>query len=549
MKKVQRLIALILIVCMVPIAPVRAHPFTDVPEGCWFAESVDFVYDSGLMNGTDSTHFSPERDMNRAMVVTVLHRMAGSPSVSDTVPFTDVQSGSFYMEALKWAYHNGVVNGISATEFAPGASVNRSQLVTFFYRFAGYLGSDTSARADLSGYTDAAAVPAFARDPFAWAVAQGVITGVSATELSPAGTANRAQCATILCRVAKLVGFYELSLPTAKLTLLIGETARLEPTYTGSGTLTWKSSHEHIASVSQSGEITALSPGTAYITVMDGKKTATCKVVVTDTPILTVNITEATVNAGDTYQVNFTYTGDPAALTWHSTNEAAATVDGNGLVTAVAVGNASIIVTDGTTSQQCRIKVVQGPVLASEIVIRNTDGPFYDGVTRYKGDYVDLALCNKPNEADQNVLACSSNNDIVSIEPTDTMDGYCHHTLTFKSAGTATITLTSGDGAVSQSYTITVKDGYDFDPGDRLLTPEEFADYTTKVMCENGFTKSDCSGWLLLTLYPEELTFERAISSAYGYGHTWWSIGLRYCQIVYIGQNENGKYEFHACNG
>lgn len=556
MKNLRRFLALLLVVCMLPLSAVRAHPFTDVPVGCWFEESVDYVYDNGLMNGTSETVFSPEKDMNRAMVVTVLYRMAGSPEISGAPsPFTDVDHGAFYGKPVAWAYENGIVQGISNTEFAPGASVNRSQLVTFFYRFANYLGCEMDARADLSTYTDAQTVPAFATDAFSWAVAHGIVQGVSSTSLAPAGTANRAQCATILCRVAKLVGFepilppeeYELSMAKNKITMRVGETYTMAVVYTGYNSLTWVSSHENIATVSQNGEIAAVSEGTAYVTVKDGVKNATCKVIVEAAPTLTVNVTEATMNVGSTYQVNYTYTGDVADLTWRSRNESVATVDNNGVVTAVAAGNAKIVVSDGNTSKQCTIKVVQGQVMAEEIVVVNTDGPFDNGVTRYKGDYVVLTLANLPNEATQEAFASSSNTDIVTTSVEYVNGGFCKVTLTFKAAGTATITLTSGDGAVSQSYTITVKDGYDFDPGDRQLTPEEFADYTTKVMCANGFTEADCSGWLQLTLSADELTFDRAISIAYARGHEWWAIGKRYCQFVYIGQNTDGNYVFHQC--
>ena len=178
-----------------------------------------------------------------------------------------------------------------------------------------------------------------------------------------------------------------------------------------------------------------------------------------------------------------------------------------------------------------------------------SDGPFYDGVTRYKGDYIELELFNKPNESIRDVDVRISDKNVVWGEKTNTKYG-SNVTLNFLKAGTATITLTSGDKAVSQSYTITVKDDYDFNPGKRQLTPEEFADYTTKVMCANGFTYSTgATSWRLMTLSADELTFARAVAVANACCHEWWSNGKRYCQIVYIGQNENGGYQFHTCWG
>ena len=565
MKHLRQFLAILLVVCMLPLTAVQAHPFTDVPVGCWFEESVDYVYENGLMNGTSGVTFSPEQNMNRAMVVTVLYRMVGSPDVTGVLPFTDIQDDAFYTVPLKWAYQSGIVMGISSTEFAPNASVNRSQLVTFFYRFAEYLGCDMDARADLSSYTDAQAVPAFAQDAFSWAVAHGIVQGVSSITLSPAGTANRAQCATILCRVATLVGFepdqppvtpapteppesYVLSMNKTTMNMEVGDVSTIVVTYTGTKSLSWTSSNEAVATINN-GEVTAIAEGVSYVTVTDGTKNATCKVIVDPAPTLTVNVTSATIYVGETYQVDYTYTGDKSNLTWRSRNESVATVDSNGVVTAVAAGNSSIVVSDGTNSETCRIKVEEATVLATDIVLVGSDGPIYDGVVRYKGDYITLEFGNKPNAATREVVAASSDNNIVSVSDTNLNGSFCQITLNFNKAGTATITMTSGDGAVSKSYTITVKDDYSFNPGSGRLSPEEFADYTTRVMCANGFTEATCTSWRLLTLTADELRFYRAVELGQGMVHDWWVNDNRYCQIVYIGQDENGNYQFHTCWG
>ena len=622
MKQSRRILALLLAVVMLSSA-VCAHPFGDVPVGEWYEPYVQYVYENKLMNGTSADSFGAGVSMNRAMVVTVLYRMAGSPEVSADAPFADVQKGSFYEKPVAWAYENGIVMGVTATEFAPGADVLRCQLVTFFYRYAQAMGFDTSARADLSGYRDRAQVAPFAADAFSWAVAEGIVSGMSADLLAPNGTANRAQCAVILFRIDRLfkgetgswlalddmemvLGTSErakcyyvgngtltwqtsdpavvtvsggivttvgegtatitasdgtktatatvtvadevLKLSESYIEMKVGETVELKITYTGNNKLTWKSSDLLVATATN-GVVKALGEGTTYITVSDGKKNATCKIKVEAVhPVLEIIKPDEAIIVGNKYQFNVKVNGDSSALTWGSNNESIATVDQNGVVTALKVGRGSIFVTDGTNRAFCYFDVEQ--VKTEEIRIVGTDGPFYNGVTRYKGDYVILRIANIPNEATQEVLANSSNANIVTASVANANGGFAQVTLNFLKAGTATITLTSGDGAISQSYTITVKDDYDFNPGNRQLTPEEFADYTTKVMCANGFTYDEtCTSWRQFIRTKEQLNFNTAKKDALELVHIWWPNGKRYCQIIYVGQNEDGHYVFHECWG
>ena len=553
MKNVRKLLALLLAVCILSPLAVSAHPFADVPAGVWYAPYVEYVYENGLMNGTGAADFGPDLTMNRAMVVTVLYRMAGSPEVSTTAPFTDVPKGAFYEKPVAWAYENGIVMGISDTEFAPGADVLRCQLVTFFYRFAMAMGHDTSARTDLTVFRDHGQIMPFAADAFSWAVAEGVISGMSADTLGPNGTANRAQCAVILFRIDRLLkgenGSW-LVLKDFTETLQAGTSCRAEYYYVGSGTLTWKSSNAAVATVDQNGVVTACGAGTASITVSDGDKNATCRVNVNDQRESKITIVEPEIMimVGDTYQLTVLTEGTVGPLTWMSLNENVVTVDQNGVITALAEGNGGVYVTDGNVEAFRYFRIEKKMAKAEEIEIVNTDGHFYDGVTRYKDDYVVLTAINKPNEAGRDIVASSSNSNIVTVSEIKVHGNYRKITLNFKSAGTATITLTSGDRAVSQSYTITVKEDYDFNPGNRQLTPEEFADYTTRVMCANGFIyDTTCTSWRQFTRSANKLNFEQAVADAYSLVHSWWPNDCRYCQIVYIGENENGDYVFRAC--
>lgn len=176
------------------------NPFWDVPQSHWAHEAVTYVYDNDLMNGTDGSLFSPESTTTRAQVVTVLYRLAGQPAADWANPFWDVPASAWFHDAVTWAWENDITGGVSSTHFGAGNAVTREQLATFLYRYAQDQGYDTSARADLSGYSDAGLVSSYATEALSWANATGLITGTTATTLSPKGSATRAQVATILSR-------------------------------------------------------------------------------------------------------------------------------------------------------------------------------------------------------------------------------------------------------------------------------------------------------------------------------------------------------------
>ena len=174
-------------------------PFTDVAEDDWFYDAVRYAYENGLMDGVGDNRFAPNSETTRAQLVTILYRLEGEPAVSGDLPFTDVEAATWYTNAVLWAAQNGIVNGVSDTEFAPGDDLTRQQLVTILYRYAEAKGCDVSASADLSGYPDAGQVQDYAQPTMAWAVAEGIVEGMDGN-LNPAGNASRAQIATILMR-------------------------------------------------------------------------------------------------------------------------------------------------------------------------------------------------------------------------------------------------------------------------------------------------------------------------------------------------------------
>lgn len=179
--------------------PVEPLPFVDVAAEEWYGDAVATVYAQGLMMGTAEDTFAPELVATRGMVVSILHRLAGSPTVSAEV-FEDVTADDWYGQAVAWAASEGIASGTSAETFSPNAAVTREQLAALLCNFAAQQGVDTTARSDLSNFDDAATVSDWAQDAVSWAHAEGLIAGTSATTLSPQGEATRAQLAAMLVR-------------------------------------------------------------------------------------------------------------------------------------------------------------------------------------------------------------------------------------------------------------------------------------------------------------------------------------------------------------
>lgn len=174
--------------------------YNDVTAGDWFTPDVIYVTLTGLMNGTGDG-FSPNNNINRAQLVTVLYRMAGQPEVTGENPFTDVPDGQWYTDAVLWAAENNITDGTSETTFSPNDALTREQMATFLYRFANFeAGEPIEVTGDLSGYTDADLVADYAVDAMTWAVGEGVISGIGNNTLAPDNTASRAQMATVLTR-------------------------------------------------------------------------------------------------------------------------------------------------------------------------------------------------------------------------------------------------------------------------------------------------------------------------------------------------------------
>lgn len=178
-------------------------PFTDVPEGAWYADAAAYVYEHGLMAGTSATTFAPDATTSRSMIATILWRMAGSPVVNYAMTYTDVAQGQWYSEAIRWAASEGIVGGYGNGLFGTNDPITREQFAAMLYRFAQEQGYDVSIgeNTNILSYTDVADLSEYAISAMQWAVGAGIINGTGdGSTLTPQGQATRAQAAVMLMR-------------------------------------------------------------------------------------------------------------------------------------------------------------------------------------------------------------------------------------------------------------------------------------------------------------------------------------------------------------
>lgn len=172
--------------------------FVDVAEGAWYYDSVKYVFDNSMMVGTSDTTFSPSATTTRGMIVTILYRLEGEPTVSGKSSFDDVVSGRWYANAVQWAAENKIVGGYGDGTFGPEDPISREQMAAILYRYAAFKGYDMTKTADLSKFTDSDKISDWAKFALSWANAEGLINGKGNGILDPLGKATRAEVATIL---------------------------------------------------------------------------------------------------------------------------------------------------------------------------------------------------------------------------------------------------------------------------------------------------------------------------------------------------------------
>ena len=174
--------------------------FTDVKETDWFYESVMTAFKKGLMNGVSETEFAPDTTLTRAMLVTILYRAEGEPATNRSIPFADIEMGSYYANAVIWAAQNGIVNGTTETTFAPDSNITREQVAAILYRYAIYKGMDAVDLSENLNFADSDDVSEYAISALNWATGCGLVTGYEDNTLRPLANTTRAEAATLLQR-------------------------------------------------------------------------------------------------------------------------------------------------------------------------------------------------------------------------------------------------------------------------------------------------------------------------------------------------------------
>ena len=174
--------------------------FTDVKITDWFYASVKYVSQNNLMNGVSETAFAPDNALTRAMLVTALYRAEGEPATNRSIPFADIEMGSWYANAVTWAQQNGIINGVSETEFSPDDNITREQIAAIMHRYAKFKGMDAVTLEENLHYADVNEISEYAVSAMNWAVGTGLMKGKSTTTINPKDNATRAEIAAILQR-------------------------------------------------------------------------------------------------------------------------------------------------------------------------------------------------------------------------------------------------------------------------------------------------------------------------------------------------------------
>lgn len=178
------------------------NPFSDVKENDWFYATVKYASENAIMNGVEADKFAPNNTLTRAMLVTILYRVEGSPRLESDSKFSDVVLSDWYGAPVIWASENGIVNGVTETEFAPNANITREQIAAIMYRYAKAKGYDVSEgeNTNILSYEDADKISSYAVEALQYTAGSGIMKGKTESTLNPLDNATRAEAATVVMR-------------------------------------------------------------------------------------------------------------------------------------------------------------------------------------------------------------------------------------------------------------------------------------------------------------------------------------------------------------
>ena len=341
-----------------------------------------------------------------------------------------------------------------------------------------------------------------------------------------------------------------LTISPTSMNLTVGGQGKITATYTGSGSISYTTSNASVATVTNDGTVIAKAAGNATITVTAGSIVKTCEVKVTAPVTLSLTISTAKdtkILVGKTLEIKYSYNGDPKNLTWSVTDPSVLTVNSSGVVTGVGAGRTSVKVTDGTLTASVRI-IVEKPaeydVKATSISDVSSNAPIYNNVVKYAGDSMTYTVTVAPVDACKDITVTSSNNNVVSVSWSKTSN-LNDIKLNFKSAGSATITITSADGCASKSYTINVQGSYGFSYSGDLSTQQYCNAAMQVAQATTGATPvSSHSYYRVMTIDSSKLTWSNARNLGRSLAHEFYGTSSKIC-ITFVEINADGNYVFH----
>ncbi len=341
--------------------PDQSLPFVDVPQGSWYTDAVSYVWDQGLMQGISGTEFGPAMTANRAMAVTLLYRLDGTQPEPEGCSFEDVQPGSWYHGPVEWAMENGITIGVSATEFAPGRNVIREQFVTFLYRYVG----QPEPEMDADWFTDWHTVSGYARNAISWAVETGLLTGYDDGNVGPLRELNRAELAVMMQRFHRWLLedrgelIYEWTLSDTERSLIPGEqfTLTLVNQFGQQAEPEWTADCEGVVEIDGS-TVTAVGEGSALVSCEWDGQYFDCLVLVAEPEeSWYISHTDVTIRVGESFRLRVKNADGEVADVDWKANKSGYVSIDGNKITGKTNGTVTVSCTYAGQSYQCIVRV------------------------------------------------------------------------------------------------------------------------------------------------------------------------------------------------
>lgn len=336
-------------------------PFSDVPYGSWYCESVRYVWEQGLMQGISDTEFGPALRVNRAMVVTILYSLDGAELYPEESSFADVPAGSWYHAPVEWALENGVASGFSETEFGPGRNIIREQFVAMLYRYAGSPEPETVPE----DFSDWETVSGYARPALAWAVEAGIVSGYDDGPVQPHKELNRAELAAMMRKFhiwllhdrGELV--YEWTQSVTEAALYVGDSFELTLVnqYGEQADALWTADCEGVVQI-EGTTVTAIGEGTALLSCETDGQWFDCFVEVTEHAVTwSISHTDVTIKVGESFNLRLKSSeGETASVSWSANKSGYVSISGN-KITGKKAGTVTVSCTHEGVTYKCIVRV------------------------------------------------------------------------------------------------------------------------------------------------------------------------------------------------